>query len=914
MKYLVFFLASAGLLCAAEQFVTGQAARAVIGQETFTRQAPGATQFRLGAVSGIAYANDTLFVVDSSRVQAFPQNHRVLIYRNIDSKFPAPKASIRLQDYQRCPLCGGEADSVVGQENFEKTEIGLNSRRLRNPTAVATDGRVLVVADTDNNRILIWNSIPLNNNQPADIVLGQQNFESNGINYGRGNAVNERGLRGPQGVWIDNEGGLWVADTQNHRVLRWNTIPRENGAPANLVLGKPDFNTFVEVNLVAEERRSARGNNMLNPVSVTTDGRRLFVTDLGYNRVLVWNSVPRQNGQVADFALGQPNVDSSDSVDAETANNTPALCEATGKDAEGNDTFPRLCNATLNFPRYALSDGNRVFIADGGNNRILVYNTMPTRSGQPADVVLGQLTATLDQDSEPLRISSADTVRTPMGLAWDGTNLYVTDPFNRRVMVFTVGDQPLPLTGVRNAASREIFALGNITFTADPKENDEVTVTIGTGDTKREFKYKAAASDTIARVITALVELINGGAGDPQVFATPNVTFNTILLTSRVSGDAGNSIEFQVSFSAGAQIAGSGSGRLAGGQDAAKIAPGSVVTILGDNLSDQTATAPTNANPLPTSLGGVEVYIDGIAAPLLFVSPERITAQMPWEVNDSSSVNTYVRITGRDGDVRTTTAIAVPIIPQNPGIFADEAAVDPRPARALHGNSNAVGVVSVDGAIKAGDQAIVSIEDRNYGYTVKEGDTLNTIRDALVNEINADPQVEALPSTVFTRILLRARSAGPEGENISYGARATEGGSVILTPLSPRLCCAKQEGAPITEANPANPGQLIKIYATGLGLVQPDEAKFNTATGFQYSGPRENIPNTFVDAIAGGKTANVLSAGLVPGMVGVYELILQLNSDIPTNPQTQLTIAQDIYVSNIVTFPVVNPNEVPVEP
>ena len=47
------------------------------------------------------------------------------------------------------------------------------------------------------------------------------------------------------------------------------------------------------------------------------------------------------------------------------------------------------------------------------------------------------------------------------------------------------------------------------------------------------------------------------------------------------------------------------------------------------------------------------------------------------------------------------------------------------------------------------------------------------------------------------------------------------------------------------------------------------------------------------------------------GGVGVYELKLLLNPDIPTNAQTQLTIAQDIYVSNIVTFPVVNPAETP---
>jgi uncharacterized protein (TIGR03437 family) len=640
---------------------------------------------------------------------------------------------------------------------------------------------------------------------------------------------------------------------------------------------------------------------------------RVLISDLGQNRVLMWNAIPTSNGQPADVVIGQAEIASTSERSHQLANNSQFLCEATGTDANGNNAYPPLCNATLNFPRYALSDGRRLFIADGGNNRILVFNTIPTENGRTADVILGQITATLDQDSEPLRISSADSVRTPMSLAWDGTNLYVSDPFNRRVMVWTVGDQTLPLTGVRNAASKEVFAVGNVTFTAEPRENDEVTLTIGTGDGAREYKYKAGANQDIVDVIAGLVEAVNAGAGDPQVFATPNATFGAVILTSRISGDEGNRVAFTVAFSEGAQLAGTGSGTLSGGQDAAKIAPGSLVTLLGENLADTTAAAPADANKLPGSLGGVEVYFDGKQAPLLYVSPDQINAQMPWEVNDSSSVNAYVRITGRDGRVRTSTAIAVPIIPQNPGIFAEEG-TDPRPARAVHGSTNAVGVISVDGSIRAGDQTVVSIGDRNYGYTVKEGDTLESVRDALIAEINQDEEVEALPSTIFTRILLRARKPGPEGEGLSYAASAPEGANIILTALSGNLCCANVENAPITESNPARPGQLIKIYATGLGIIGPDEAKGVLATGFAYAGPAGNTPNVPIDSIAGGKTANVLYAGLVPGMVGVYELVLQLNSDIPTNPQTHITIAQDVYVSNIATFPVVNPNEAVPEP
>ena len=90
MKYFALSLALVGAISAAE-FRTGQAARAVIGQETFTRQKAGASAQLLGAVSGVAYANDTLIVSDSSRIPAFPQNQRVLVYRGLSQQIHASK-------------------------------------------------------------------------------------------------------------------------------------------------------------------------------------------------------------------------------------------------------------------------------------------------------------------------------------------------------------------------------------------------------------------------------------------------------------------------------------------------------------------------------------------------------------------------------------------------------------------------------------------------------------------------------------------------------------------------------------------------------------------------------------------------------------------------------------------------------
>ena len=52
---------------------------------------------------------------------------------------------------------GQEADIVLYADDFNNSGGGAN---LNHPGKVATDGKRLIVADTYNNRVLIWNSIP----------------------------------------------------------------------------------------------------------------------------------------------------------------------------------------------------------------------------------------------------------------------------------------------------------------------------------------------------------------------------------------------------------------------------------------------------------------------------------------------------------------------------------------------------------------------------------------------------------------------------------------------------------------------------------------------------------------------------------------------------------------------------------
>ena len=99
------------------------------------------------------------------------------------------------------------------------------------------------------------------------------------------------------------------------------------------------------------------------------------------------------------------------------------------------------------------------------------------------------------------------------------------------------------------------------------------------------------------------------------------------------------------------------------------------------------------------------------------------------------------------------------------------------------------------------------------------------------------------------------------------------------------------------------------MYAAGIGVVTlADGSTPAGETGQIYNGPAFNIPVNSVDnAQLGTTTANVLSAGLVPGMAGVYQVTFQIDASLPTNPNTQLFIAQSVFTSNIVTIPVQAP-------
>jgi uncharacterized protein (TIGR03437 family) len=938
-------------------FATGQSARLVIGQPEFDAESDSASQTIVGSPSGVAFANGMLFVVDANLVGAAPVNNRVLGFPN--SQLPAPNAA--LQYNTLCPVCVGSASLVLGQSNFTNTlpapciippatvvvtttpttptclttspqtpiATGMNT-----PTAVASDGTHLAVADTLNNRVLIWKSLPTTMNQPPDVVVGQPNFTSNAF---PGDTPSATSLRGPQGVWIQN-GMLFIADTMNDRVLIYNSIPTANGAAANIVLGQPNMTTWVQIN-IADQTTSAAANNMLTPVSVTSDGTHLFVSDLGYNRVLIWNEIPSTNQQPADLEVGQPDMTTGISDDAFSlpttytgtppAPETAVLCTVSnGVDSNNSPTYPPLCEYTLSFPRYALSDGTNLYIADGGNDRVLIYQPIPTQNAAKASIVLGQTDFITDAPTD-----GADTMDAPSSMAWDpvNQNLYIADTYNQRVLVYTMAEQDLPYNAVVNTASVIIYAIDPISIGGTVKAGSTVELTIGvsTTTTTESYTYTVQNGDTFASIIDGLVALVNAGTGDPNVIATPDTQGDRVVLTARVAGPNGNMVTVTATVT-GSITADTANPSLTGGASAASVAPGTLVSFFGTNLSDQTASASLNAQ-LPLSLGGVQVYFNGVQSPLLYVSPTQINAQLPFNFgfSNTSTANAWVRIERKDGTIVPTDTVAITVVPANPGIFA-AGGTDPRPASpVVHASSYATGVISVDGTIRVGDVGSICIGSsaalttttttptgctgQLYAYTVQGGDSLASIRDALIALMANDPDVTVTPSSEFTRIQLQAKVVGPAGNGVPYQVAVSTGAELLLTaigqaPPSPgegaMLCCANTAGSAVTRFNPALAGETIIIYATGLGLpfLSPLADQY-ILSGQPYKGP-PTYPQSFVSSQINNSTANVLRAEMAPGMIGIYQVYLQLSTGLTTDPQAELYIAQNDFRSNVVTVPV----------
>ncbi len=313
----------------------------VIGQPDEFSEGPAAgsgdTRTGLHLPTGVLVHDGRLVVADA-------WHHRVLVYDRL------PQAP------------GAVPDLVLGQPDLDSAAPnggGRGPATMCWPHGIAVAGGRFYVADTGNRRVLGWSGgLPSSPATPPDVILGQADDASHG-EYG-GGAPGPGSFRWPHDIAGIGD-ALYVADAGNHRVLGWPARPG-TGTPASLVLGQPDLGT------ATESPYGPQGAGALRfPYAADADGATLAVADTANNRVLLWDSAAVA-AATARAAPGDRRPPGSERGPAATA-----VLGQPEFGPNGENRWSEVSPESLRTP-YGLSlAGDRLAIADSGNNRVVIW-------------------------------------------------------------------------------------------------------------------------------------------------------------------------------------------------------------------------------------------------------------------------------------------------------------------------------------------------------------------------------------------------------------------------------------------------------------------------------------------------------------------------------------------------------------
>ncbi|MFH1801495.1 MAG: hypothetical protein ABH804_01535 [archaeon] len=343
-------------------------------------------------------------------------NHQGGIASDGEHLILADRNNNRILIWNSLPEENSEPDIVLGQDNFFTNNPGSGLDKLNWPVSVATDGIHLIVADTYNHRILIWNTFPTTNGKPADIVL--QGLDDPSI---KGN------IAWPWAVWTNGE-KMIVTSTASSQVLIWNTFPIQDNQEPDIVIKLDDFGTPRTIgsdgtNLVIGDHnafKSSQGNFfwktfptqdnqqydffmsnaqsekrdgeiMWGPI-FTEDGKFIVVSD----KLYVWDSFPEDENDEADFSI---NGDIYDFGGKESGDGS-SIVYVKGK------LYISLCNG----------------------NKIVGYSNLPTVSKKP-DFSIGS------SDIYTNTLETEFIISNPVP-ATDGNSLFVSSDFDRKLYVW----------------------------------------------------------------------------------------------------------------------------------------------------------------------------------------------------------------------------------------------------------------------------------------------------------------------------------------------------------------------------------------------------------------------------------------------------------------------------------------------
>jgi uncharacterized protein (TIGR03437 family) len=387
---------------------------------------------------------------------------------------------------------------VLGQDSITINNINPNlveGREFDAPVGIALDTSTnppaLYVADYANNRVLGFRSATaFANGQPADLVLGQADLVST---RPQGPAASRSaGISSPGGVAVDAKGNVYVVDAGNNRILRFPQPFAQTGSPLpDMALGQTTFSTNaanqggISASTLALTATAANGGSTVTlQAYITFDASgNLWVSDAGNNRVLRFNAsalAQGSSGPAADIVLGQPDFvtgiynPGANPLLSLTSFATPSgiafdskgrlfVCESVASsrgrilvwtppfatsqaaaDLLGVDTDtpqPATVSALQlsASPGALFAIGDSIGVADTYNSRILVFPPYdqwdPNSTYQAAIEVAGQADFVGGSGNAGQPGAGPQSLAGPAAAVFYGSELYVADTFNNRVVV-----------------------------------------------------------------------------------------------------------------------------------------------------------------------------------------------------------------------------------------------------------------------------------------------------------------------------------------------------------------------------------------------------------------------------------------------------------------------------------------------
>jgi uncharacterized protein (TIGR03437 family) len=198
------------------------------------------------------------------------------------------------------------------------------------------------------------------------------------------------------------------------------------------------------------------------------------------------------------------------------------------------------------------------------------------------------------------------------------------------------------------------------------------------------------------------------------------------------------------------------------------------------------------------------------------------------------------------------------------------------------------GLATIEGAnLTPTVQGVITVPSQMAGYSVTFGPTAAPIL-ALVNqngsqEINVQVPLEVSGTVIDVVVQTPQGSLSLNGVTVSPLAPALFSSGTLLSGY-PLAAALRPDGSTVSAANPAVRGEDITLFATGLGLTVPFQLT-------NVPGVPGQVVSDTVYAGVNHSGVTVVSAFYQPGLLGVYDIMIQIPQSTTPGPDQPVSLA-----------------------